>query len=452
MHHTGFCVLEFAGGWQIGWTSEGGPEIRALDEAFNSVDGWADQVAQLLHSLGYAGEGIVLGLASSRCLSRALPIEHSSLSRDRQALAYSLETWLPIAAEDLITDFLVDRHDALGVAIQTDDVAPLVKALEDRAIVVQSICPVAMLALQHHLSLIGNWGRHLVAWRNEDLLDLWLIDGAWPRQWRLLPAEPAAVVREIRFLTLADGTLPAISPTASETPTAGSPPWKLAAYEATDDLIQAISELPTLELAEVKPETAASAAIANVNEILAGHREPWIDFRRGALAPQDRYRAIRGAIRFSISAAVVAAIMFVAAFLVRAERYERDARRLQDAQVQLFQQCFPGQAVPVGIRSRLESEHAKLTGLAGVSTSLPATSDSLNVLFDLLASLPNDVPVRLVELRMDKGRVHMEWEVSSHGHADRIADSLRERGFQVEQPHTQLLADGNISLRMDAVH
>ena len=194
----------------------------------------------------------------------------------------------------------------------------------------------------------------------------------------------------------------------------------------------------------------SDAAVMTAEGVLAGTECPWIELRRDALESPDPYRLIRGSLWFVMGATVALLVAMIGGFAFRAYHYEQLAYREQQRQAAIFGETFPGQPAPPGIRSRLESEHAKLAGLKGTSSQLPPQTSALTVLYDVLASLPDGMRYRFHGLRLDRRRAFLEGEVLSHGDADMISAGLRKRGFQVQPPRTQQLPGQGVSVRITA--
>jgi len=111
----------------------------------------AAKAAAALHENQYAGQGLVLAIASEWCFSAT--IQTTDLPRnDRKAMIYRLEEKLPLAAEAMVADFVI-HHDgsALGVCTRHKTLSELIDALEGQNIAVQSIAPLAAVGRGRHV-------------------------------------------------------------------------------------------------------------------------------------------------------------------------------------------------------------------------------------------------------------------------------------------------------------
>ena len=168
-----------------------------------------------------------------------------------------------------------------------------------------------------------------------------------------------------------------------------------------------------------------------------------------ARANGDLFRPVALPLRFAALAIVACLDVVAATMFFRAHRYRALAARCHEQQAEVFRRALPGQTVPAGIVSRLESEYGKLT--ASKSAPLPGTSSSaLALLHHLLAGLPQDVGYRLFEIRLEDGRIELDGEVATHGDADRIAAALRGHELQVEPPRSQQLPNQAVGVRLSA--
>ena len=123
-----------------------------------------------------------LGLRSSLCVGSYLRLPGTKASRQRQALYYLLEPLLPWPAEDIIADFECSKADAFGVAVLAEPITELVQRLEEVGVRVESVTPVARLALAHELeqNAASYPPRFLFLWGDEATAELWLIDRKRP--------------------------------------------------------------------------------------------------------------------------------------------------------------------------------------------------------------------------------------------------------------------------------
>src|SRR5688572_5117402 len=132
------------------------------------TDVTAPEIAAAVHDelrrQAYPGDGVLLAIPSHWCLAARIPLAGLP-PRDRDAMLYRLEEKLPLAAEAVTADFIPDatNENALGVCIPNDRAAPLVDALEAAGVAIQSISPLALLALQASRSF-DQPGRHRIAW------------------------------------------------------------------------------------------------------------------------------------------------------------------------------------------------------------------------------------------------------------------------------------------------
>jgi len=404
MTGNGWTILHQAGRWRLGRLEADGATFFDVEAP---VDGTpADAAAAIQATLaghGYLGEGVVLGLESAACLAADIQLDAALPSQSRQVLSYELEQWLPLAAEDMVADYVFHGQRALGVAVEVATVAALIEALESHEITVQTIAPTSLLALQSLSDSLDPETSEVILWYDESRIALFCVNGGKPARWLVLPPDPILLAQNLQVLALEQ-----------------EEPLKVVALNLSDPCVEGLTAIPDVEL-KVRDEsgTLADSAIASADAILAGRLTPWIELRRDALASQDPYRPVRGLLRL---AHVVAALLLVAlagTFFWRGSRYERLTEEYKNEQVEIFQQVLPGQRIPVGIRSRLKSEYARLAGLRGEASdtpfSLPSSASAVRPFFELLSGLPDSLRFRLLEIRIERDRVALlQGESNSH--------------------------------------
>lgn len=347
-------------------------------------------------------------------------------------MTYRLEEKLPIAAEDVVADFIeggaAADAEALGICVRRTALAPVVEALEESGVAVAAICPASLLALQYMMRDGGPLAApplpDAVIWPGErgEQLELFVLRDGRLSGWYVFPNRAKDLLMHVAMASPSAGTLAAI----------GLEPSLCTALAGR-------SEFKVRQLAAAAPAAGAASLGASV---LDGKVIPWIDLRRDALAVGDPFRQVRTPLTVAAAAVVLCLISLCAAMLWRANRYDTMANRLADEQQVAFRQAFPTALVPPDVRSRLEAEERRLRGLSGDDSAPPAGAAGLVILRDLITHLPaeRDLRYRVLEVRLDQNRFTLEGQATAHGDADSIVASLkRGGGFVVEPPRTEQL-------------
>jgi len=430
MSRTYWLLAETENGYRVEKT---GVDRAAADVAVPRDAGPSEiaaAVRQSLEEYGYRGEPTVVAVTSQACLAATIPHAGRFMVRSHQSMAYALEEFLPLAAEDMACDFVVFDNDALGVAVEASTLRPLVSALEEAGVLIASIVPTAILALQHQTKENKRPGRQVVVWQDGDAVDLFeLIDGR-PHIWRTFPAAMEVLAREVRLLQIISGS---------------SNLDEMMACNVSEQLLGVLRRAAGDAVVTVEsfPESAAVEAAA---AILSGRQEPWIELRRGEFGEYDPYRPIRRRLRLFATAVACLLLSLSVVVWIRAEKYEQVAEKCQREQGEIFCRVFPGKPVPIGVRSRLESEYRKLAGTTGQIEGVPRLESATLLLRDALTPLPEDLRFRLLEIRLEENGLYLDGEVRQHGDADRLAISLRASGFEVDAPRTEQLAEKGVSV------
>lgn len=433
------CWLLFGHGdvWQIAKVDRQTSSIATTEAVVGGEpDEVARAIAEALAGNGYQGESVVLGLDSASCLAVDFAADDARRTDGRKTLLYDLEQWLPLAAEELAADFVLHRNHVLGIAVETVPVARMVESLEARGVPVQTISPLALLTLQTLIASIAGGAPDVVLWTLGNRIELFhLVDGR-PGRWCSIPAEPAAVRQALQMFGLGQAA-----------------PLQVVAWQPDEALTATLSGIAEIEWrgqSRIGDSDAVEAALETARGILAGQWSPWIELRRDGLASSDPYRLVRGLLRMVGTTAAMLLLTLVGVFWYRGLQYERLAEDCQREQALIFQRVLPGQRVPAGIRKRLESECAKIAGLRGEAADLPESASARTPFHRLLAGLPASLPVRLLEIRVDRDRIDsLQGEVRSFGDHQQLTESLRAQGFEIEPSPSENLPGGRgVSLRI----
>lgn len=403
----------------------------------------AQAVEQALAECGAADWPLALVLPSSWCLAAAVDgsgLRSGGAANRREALLYRLEEELPLAAEEMVADFLMPMaasgaHRAggllLGVATATDRVQPLVKALEARQLSVPWVIPEAIALLQEIWGAATAADADAIALPLRDRVEVFLFRDGRIAQWYTAAPEADAILRGLRLHAVALERRPRL---ALGDTIAG--PWLQDVREECS--VIALGE----DHAAAAPEPTILAA---VERWASGQAEPWINLRRDALGIGDRWRPWRRPWGRMLAALMVLALSVVVSCLWRGYHYAKAADADEARQQAQYRQAYPNRPLPPDLRLHLEREHQRLRGLSGSAAVMAEQQSALLMAYDTLRRLPLETRFRLIELRFGPQDFVLEGQGRSHGDADLIATALRkQRGFVVDPPRTEQLSSGGV--------
>lgn len=428
-----FLLAQTASGWYVSHDRSADDALEIPSEVEPAEV--ATLLAEKLDRLGYRRQGVLLGLASGDCLSGKIETEGRIRPRDRQKLLYALEEPLPVAAEDLAADFVLHDSQALGVAVEVARHLPLIEALEEQGIVIQSVVPLVLLAAQQLMLENSKKSLDGLLWQSASHIDLLLFQEGKPIDWRLISSQKDTLHRELGVLSLQH-----------------QGPLQLAQIGLQGTLSETLEEVcQQVELEQTDTTDLLEVASLAATHVLSGKRQPWIELRRGQLGATDAYRPLRRSLQFTTVALILFLACLSGALLFRAQQFQSQTRKFQTEQQHIFQSALPKQKIPrAGIRSRLKSEASKLSGLTGNGAPIPEQDSVMNALRDVIDSLPTKMRFRLFVISLSPERLHLTGEVRKHADADRLAAGLRDKGFQVEPPRTHQLSGRGVEVTIDA--
>ncbi len=398
----------------------------------------AGTIARLLEGLGHAGEPLLLALGSSDVVSTTMSLP-SRKALKRTGVGFLVEPTLPWSVEEAVIDFeLVASERVFVVAAQAAPLRNLIVALQDKGLVVASVSPLARLAVESHLETARSLApRYVLLWGNgKGSIDLWLIDHDHAVLWRWLPQQLPALVLTLKQIALCE-----------------TDDFVLVGRNLPDDCLESVVRAIGCETRAAPALDSEDPGVCGAQfaaSVLKGRRESAIELCRDQLAPGDRQRSIRRELRVLYASMAILLVVVGLAAGAKAQRAEALRAECQTRQAELFQNLFPKETTPVAINLRLQSEVTRLKGLRGENTDLPDLTPYRGVLERLLKSLPDSLRFRLLEVRVENGRLYLVGHVRAHGDADRIADGLRAAGLEVASPNTHRLEREGVEFRISA--
>jgi len=411
----------------------------------------AKRVRQALKSHGHGGEPILLARSAPDCLTATVSTEGVDRANRRRTLAFQLEEHLPLAAEDVIADYLEHPDGrALAVATELADLRGTIDALEQAGVPVAHACPASMLAAaeilpadkrgstEPALLIEGSAGWELIETRQARPVAWWWFgdDGA-SRDQRL--ADWADEQRRADLTPTLYHLAP--SPNDSDASHASDP----APSADRPGLPADVHRIP-VDTADVDEPVVRQAA-----RVRDGSAAPWIEFRRDALAAPGRFATYRKPVAALVLAAIVLLVGVFTTGWYRAGQYRERAADHRAAVTDHFREALPDQRVPpVGVLQRMASEYRNLAGVGGQATD-PRTAAELHPLPALtqlqvvLDVLPDDLRYRILDLTIQPDRVRIDGEAQQHAHAERLVLALRDSGwYTVDSPKTQSLRERGV--------
>lgn len=430
MSAQGYFLLQDSSGWQIAAV---GTDDETLHKLQCDCDGppnvLAEAVEEFIQERGLSNVNIVIGVSSTSALAGSFEVRPED-QRTRRTLEYELESVLPYAAEEVVADFICSGNDVLGVAVRVETWLPIVIELEVRGLRVQSISPVALLALQSYLDQVEPNLPDLILWHDDSTLEMFRCRDGAVTKWCRWYADIQAATRQLAIESLNQ------------------------IGGARCELINASNELFELdfdiEFSNTETASLAERALQTCAAILDGNRSPLVELRREELAAGDPNRAVRGSLQLLFAAAAIFLIALTSVFWIKSAQYQRRTHELQQQQVAEFRDAFPESRVPAAVLSRLRSEHAKLAGARSGKGVVEFPVSALHVLFEFLSALPENQRYRFRECRIEDGKIDLDVELRSHNEANVLVGSFENRGFSVTAPTTVQQSEKTVTSRIFA--
>lgn len=432
------AVLVDDHGWSVGVVRADGVVLhRCVVEGEVTVALLAESVARRLAEEKNEDEATLLAVPSSWCLCAVIGTSGLGRGGRRRAMGFRLEENLPIAAEDVVADYVeVGGDEALGVCAPVAKLKEVIDALTAAGVRVQHICPTALLAAAEAVG--SDTTIHGVVLRSQqahgggaESVDVVEWHAGRPARWWWMADDGRALREQMAAWREEHGASPHVA--------------VIGCDEATCRDLGIRESYAKGAIHEVGVEEAAARQAAKV---LDGSATAWIDLRRERLAARDGGRAHASSMRWMAGAVMIALVLVSVAAWWRGGQYAELAEQSRDEQVRYFKAVLPGQRVPGSIRSRMQSERQRLAALGGESEGAGpmAEESALIQLHRILRSLPAGVPYRVLDMSIEPERVRLDGQSRSHVEAERLASELRQSGaYEVDPPRTQALREGGVS-------
>lgn len=426
MARAGCLMLQTPAGWRLVAMSSSDVEDRTVTSA--NPQEISDAVTSFVGDAELSGKQIVLALSAESVLTGTFVLD-SNHRRNHQMLTYELESQLPWPAEEVTADFQCVGEHCFGVATETAGLESLVTTLERNGLRVQSISPLAILAVQQLHREVGLKGFGILVWQEADHCEMMQLKEGRLHGWRRTATDPESLRRGIA----------------------------LASIECVGDeralLINASAELEETVADEfaaerISADSLETFAVRAATEVAQGSHAAWIELRRDSLAGGDRWRSYRGELNWLAAATAALLLAITIASWARMVSIDRAINAHRSQQETYFRETFPASRVPRGIVSRMRSEQTNLVGAHAASNRLTLPSPALNTLLRVLRGAPNSERCVVRELEIQDGRLDLDAELRSLSEANLLAAALRREGFSIDTPTTTQSSDQVVTTRI----
>lgn len=336
----------------------------------------------------------------------------------RQALAYALEEFVPLDIEQLTCEFIrTAQGEHLGVALETARAQPLLAALAENDIWVESITLAALQAISDHRP-------SRLLWCDEEHVALLTTKDGGLSDMAILRVAP-----QLADDVWCDRVLNRMAGDENCVVTGCARPNRLNALSAR------LERQPK----QTEPTTKASAAIQ-------------FNLSRDQLAPLGLGIELIRAWRRTALAALVATLLLAVGLATHRARLEARLGEVSQWERQVFGALFPNQTQPAGVALRLASERKRLQALTMSGPSAPQTqSDALHILQAVVSALPADVRVNLSEIHIEGRDVTLRGRTRDHQQAERLTAGIdRLDSLVCGPPRTDRHRDGGVLFHIHA--
>ena len=361
----------------------------------------------------------MLAVRSGRVMAAAFKPKSAREKRDREMLLFHLEEHLAIGAEETVADFVVADDHVLAVAVREGEYLPLVRALENLGLQVQSISPASMLLAQELWNELSP-PPDFVIFPGTDGDELFQFRDQKPANWWFRPASPGGSFDE--FAAAVSTAVLAEAGSIRVAVVGQIPDWPAELCEE-------------IELVPHDFSSPLAALYSGVHPIATGRRSVWFELRRDGLCLGDPLREIRTPLRLFAASLFLLLIVIGAGLLARANHYERRMVELHDEQKVMFAQALPSSRVPSGgILSRLRSEVRTMRGARERRPDVELAKSAVVVLQQFLQSLPAATRFQIRQATIENGAVDIDLTVRSFADVNALMGSLQQQGFTMLPP------------------
>lgn len=201
---------------------------------------------------------------------------------------------------------------------------------------------------------------------------------------------------------------------------------------ADDDSIPGldVSSVQVHHMADLLPDTAPHSLgvlyAYSAAKLLSANEKRIENLRTGDLASSAISKRNLNALVSHSIAAMVFLLVMTCGMWFHGHRCKEQTSVYRGTCKQIWASLFPTSAAPADVSLRLQSELARERGLRRQNVTVPQHSSSLDVLRDVVAALPADVPIRVEQLDLSDRVSVISGQARTHGEVEQIANRLAQ--------------------------
>ena len=395
---------------------------EVADTLFEPVDMslLADAIAAALQGIGIVDE-VRLVIPAQWCFAHGLTTEQAGRSPSERAFA--LEAFLPVDLETVTCAFapLAATH-VLAIAIPTAPMQELLDALAERNVNVAQLLVDVLTAAQADGVPAGGAIR--------------IVDRRWTRSGPLLD-DRGIRCAAAEYSSGPDGRLDDEFNGNSDALTIfdlrSAPPETTVQANESDVLCVGPEAIRTLARAACKPSN--------------------LDLRCGALMPPARWQQTARLLNHCLAMVVVLLTITAVCLFVHTVQLRSATETVTSAMRDLYKNTVTGEPPTGGWAMRLAAQRRQWEGVTRpvLEQDMSLDDSALDRWRDIVAAWPADVPLQLLEARLESGQVTIRGRAREHRDAERLAEAMGNVTKLVTQPpRTNRTGDGLVEFALAA--
>lgn len=379
---------------------------------------------------------VVIGVSTPLCFAKTQHWEGRPKRLKQQELAYLLESYIPVDAEDLSVEMIMAPKQGFMVGINARELRDSLTARIPESTTPVCVCPTIFLALPEVLANCGDAKSLLTVIYGKEGSDLLVLQEERVLAWRWIDTQQQNVEELLHHIQVFGIDTVALCSFPNE--------LEISLRQRLESLI----DCNTVCIVSYSIDLE-QAIIQSADQVASGVHTAPVNLLSGPLAPRNGHPVLGSVHRVAAVAAVGLLILIIGAIFLRSYRYEAAIAELEQQQIELFKGAFPNQPIPVGISNRLRSELRQLAGEKG--TAAPLVPSIARPFESWLAALPLNPTYKIdrVDFRSD-AIAAMTGSTETYEELEMLWKNLKMAGF-IMPPPSATQAKGRISIRLELV-